>query len=270
MTAVPPAHRRFIDRLVVLESALTPAPPAEQDGLDDFRRLIMDRWDNLRRRLLGTTVDGFRALSAGQHALLQALVDSPDLLAPLQRDRDETTHTRLIAWALGLENAVGAACRGALARQLGLDTDSMEVASEVTVAPRCRVDLVLETPRCLVYVEAKVDARERPAQLADYRAALDARAGRRRGVLVFLTVDGPAETSADRVPLTFAELLSLWLPATLLPGADAQYLASYLVSVAGSLCGALEPGPFATWSLQAQRRMLALLNAIEESDVPSL
>ena len=40
-----------------------------------------------------------------------------------------------------------------------------------------------------------MDAGERPDQLADYRKALTANAGKRKPVLVFLTVDAPEHTS---------------------------------------------------------------------------
>ena len=267
-TSLPPQQRQFFDRLFELERSLAP-PATESDGLDDFRALIMARWETLHWRLLGTTTDGLRNLSTTQHALLQALVDSPDLLAPLERGRDEPTHTRLIAWFLRRDGAVGDACRRALANQLNLDPNTvlLDVHTELNVAAGCRVDIVLETRRHLIYVEAKVDADERPNQLADYHSALVANAGKRKPVLVFLTVDPPDQASADHIPLSFQQLLAAWLPAVLLPGADARYLASYLVSVASSLCSAAEPGPFAGWSLGAQHRMLDLLQTIEEAHV---
>lgn len=267
MTAMSAEHRQFIDRLLELELGIAPSEP-EPDGLDDFRRRIMGRWENLRWRILGATGARLRDLSPVQHTLLHALQGSPDLLSPLERDRDEVSHTRLIAWFLDQDGPVGEHCRRALARQLGLDADTelLGVGTEVVVSKGCRVDLVLETRRHLIYIEAKVDADERPDQLADYHRALAAQAGKRQPVLVFLTVDAPEHASTAHHPLSFAELLASWLPAVLLPGADAQYLTAYLVSVARSLCEAAEPGPFATWPLSTQHRMLDLLDTIEVPD----
>lgn len=268
METLSTGHRSFLARLFELERGLA-QPEAAPDHLDDFRQLVMAHWETLHWRLLGTTTDRLRRLSRKQHALLQTLLDSPDLLRPMERDRDEVTHTRLIAWFLGEDGAVGDHCRGALAGLLGLDpaAELLSVQTEVTVAKGCRVDLVVETRRHLIYIEAKVDAAERPDQLTDYARALAVQAGRRKPVLVFLTVEAPEQASAEHTPLAFQQLFSAWLPAVLLPGPHGRYLASYLVSVGCSLCDAVEPGPFAAWSLGTQHRMLDLLQTIEDTDV---
>lgn len=267
MTSLPAEHRQFLDRLLALERGLAATAP-EPDGLDDFRKHIIAPWNTLRWRLLGTTTERLRQMSPMQHALLDVLQNSPDLLAPLERDRDEMTHTRLIAWFLDRDGPVGDHCRHAVARHFQLDanTELVGVHTEVVVAKGCRVDLVVETRRHLIYIEAKVDADERPDQLADYRKALTANAGKRKPVLVFLTVDAPEHTSAEHVPLLFRELVAAWLPAVTLHGPDAAYLASYLVSVATALLQACEPQPFVHWPLRTQHRMLDLLQSIEDSD----
>jgi len=257
-------QRAFVRRLVELEGAMA-APPPDEDGLDEFRTLIMARWENIRWRLLGATADRLRALSEPQRSLLQTLQDSPDLLAPLERQRDEVFHTRLIAWFLDQEDEVGRGCRRSLADELGIEVD-MSVHAEVVVAKGCRVDLVIETARHLVYIEAKVEAAERPEQLADYRRALTANAGKRKGLLVFLTLNGTSNASAKHRPLTFEQLLALWLPATLARGPSARYLASYLVTVAHDLCGVIGVGPFHSWSLVQQHRILDLLNRVDVPD----
>ncbi len=263
--ALSTRQRTFLDQLLRLEAVMAAPAPDTEAPLEDFRRVIMKRWDNIRWRLLGTTADKLRRLSDAQRALLQLLQESPDLLAPLERQRDEVSHTRLIAWFLEQDDRVGQACRCALAEELGIAAD-LTVQAEVEVASGCRVDLVLETPQELVYIEAKIEAAERSGQLRDYLQALVANAGKRRPLLVFLTMNEVSEASAEHVRLSFEQLLILWLPAALLRGPTASYLASYLVTVAHDLCGVIEPGHFPTWSLVRQHRTLDLLLRVNVPD----
>ena len=99
---------QFLRRLVVLASQLPPSnAPATAADLEEFERVIMSNWESLRWRLLGAAAEGYRRLGPSQRAMVQALERAPSLLGPLERGRDETTHTRLLTWFLGRVGPVG-------------------------------------------------------------------------------------------------------------------------------------------------------------------
>ena len=262
----------FLSKLVKLAGALgPPAAPAVGD-LATFQTVIIENWDNIRWRLLGTTTDRMQGLAEPQRAILRILEEAPSLLGPLDDSRTETTHTRLIGWFVSREDAAGRYCRRSLMAYLGIgEPDRARVQTEVLVAAGCRVDVVVETPKSVAYIEAKVDAVERSAQLDDYDVVLRSVAAKQGldPVLAFLTLDenDPSTSAAPHIHLTFRDLLRLWLPGTLLRGATGVYLGCYLATVARNLCRLSGAGPFERWSLQNKHRTLKLLSSIEENDV---
>lgn len=271
----PPAPMLFIDYLRQLaqraQNVQAPAPVGAED-LNLFRRLVMARPEDLRRRLLGANVQRLRGLDRDQRAALRALEVSPDLLSPLGELRYEPAHSRLLGYFMDRRRVPGLA-EPLLGEMLAMidapaeaaddDSVSAAVVSTEVVIPGGRVDLQVESPSLLAFIEVKVDATEGPSQLRRYRTALDARAGGRATVLAFLTLPGaegpPAGLSCSHV--TFADLLSRWLPLARSHDDASAYLSRYLGSVA-RLLGYAGEGPFEHWTFADQRNALDFVSQV--------
>jgi hypothetical protein len=249
-----------------------PAHVADDD-LVLFRRLVMQRPEDLRRRLLGANVQRLRALDREQRAALRTLEVSPDLLSPLGELRYEPAHSRLLGYFLDRRRVAGLADL-LLEATLAMidapteaidseDTSMAEVSTEVVI-PGGRIDLQIESPALLAFIEVKVNADQGPSQLQRYRTALDARAGARAKVLAYLTLPGaegpPTELAC--IHITFADVLSQWLPLTRSHDDASAYLARYLSSVARLLCYGAQ-GPFEHWTFADQRRALDFVSQLE-------
>lgn len=271
----PRPAMRFLDYLRELARRAStleaPAPVVDQD-LDLFRRLVMARPEDLRRRLFGANFQRLRDLDREQRASLRTLEISPDLLSPLGELRYEPAHSRLLGYFLDRRRLPGLA-EPLLEAMLDMieapaevvDSDNVaaaEVSTEVVIRGG-RVDLEIKTETLLAFIEVKVDASEGPSQLQRYRTALDAKAGGRAKVLAFLTLPGAKgpPTGLSCVHITFAELLSRWLPLARSHDDASGYLARYLSSVA-RLLGYAGQGPFEKWTFADQRRALDFVSYI--------
>lgn len=256
-----PARRAFIDGLLARRTAARPPAP---DAHARFRAQIIDRWDEIVLRVEGKLASTLRDLPPAAHRCLRALEDSRSMLAPLGWADDEVTHTRALTWALRREGELGTSLRGAFARLVGAEVpgDGWRVRAESSVGPGCRIDVDVHVPgvwRC--FVEAKVNARERQSQLADYRGLLDARRGAgEAATLVFLTVEAsPPHHDVPFEPLTWRALAATWLPLVLGPEPDAAWLRGWLTGIVTDLYDAADDGPFATWDTATRIRSLDLL-----------
>jgi hypothetical protein len=265
----------FVDYLRELarRAVAVPAPdPVGDADLNLFRRLVMERPEDLRRRLLGANVQRLRALDREQRAALRTLEVSPDLLSPLGELRYEPAHSRLLGYFLDRRRVPGLAepLLEAVLAMIDVPAEAVDddritaaVVSTEVVIPGGRVDLKIESPTLLAFIEIKVDAAEGPSQLQRYRTALDARAGARAKVLAFLTMPGAEGPPAGLpcVHVTFADLLSRWLPLTRVHDDASAYLARYLNSVA-RLLGYAGQGPFEHWTFADQRSALDFVSQV--------
>jgi len=271
----PPMQDSFINylrQLAHLAQNVGAAVSVDDNDLNMFRRLVMDRPDDLRRRLLGANLQRLRGLDRNQRAALRALEVAPDLLSPLGDLRYEPAHSRLLGYFMDRRRVPGLADRLLLevlamidAPAEATDDDSIAgavVSTEVAISDG-RVDLQIDTPRLLAFIEVKIDAAEGPSQLSRYRQALDKRAEKRAKVLAFLTLpDGespPARLSCSHV--TFDDLLSRWLPLVRSDDYASTYLAHYLCSVARLLSISGE-GPFENWTFADQRLALDFVSRL--------
>mgnify|MGYP000980169684 CR=1 FL=1 len=270
-----PAPMLFIDYLRQLAQRaqnVQASAPVEDEELDLFCRLVMARPEELRRRLSGANFQRLRGLDRDQRAALRVLEVSPDLLSPLGELRYEPAHTRLLGYFMDRRRVPGLA-EALLGEMLVLidapaevaddDSVSAAVVSTEVVIEGGRVDLQIESPSLLAFIEVKVDAVEGPSQLRRYRNALDARARNKAAVLAFLTLPGvegpPARLSCSHV--TFADLLSRWLPLARSHDDASAYLSRYLSSVA-RLLGYAGEGPFEHWTFADQRNALDFVSQV--------
>ncbi len=265
--ALSESQRAFVDGFVALAAAVLPSDAPHTV----FERVVMDRWQAITWRVQGAVAAGFADLDANQHRLLRALEDTPSLLGPLGKARDEVTHSRLLGWALRRSGDLGRTLRQAFLAHVGIDqpVDGWVITTESTIGPGCRVDVDVVVPgrwRCLI--EVKIDAPERKDQLDDYRAYLDAACADQDldGDLVFMTVDGRAgDTDARHHPLSFRDLLIGWLPVALRPEPDAGYLGLWLSTIGQSLYGISQPGPAMTWGFSERVKVLRFLEDLGEA-----
>lgn len=271
-----PGATTGLTRLQFLQQLATKARGLQADGevpaadLESFKRLIMDRPDDLRRKLLGANALRRRALTADQRRLLDSLDVDPDLLAPIGELRYEPTHTRLVEYflTLGRDGLLPSGIvrdfleLAEVAPELVPDDLALLVVRRERVSAEGRVDLFLEMPKVVVLVEMKVDALEGKGQLDGYRKALDDVRGSRVGVLAYLTLpDAPrADTKVPHVHFTLHDLLRVWVfysdAGIGLPG----YLGRYLKSVA-RLVQCAGVGRFDNWTMREQRAALDLFKA---------
>ena len=294
----------FVDRLVRLGGELfapdESATAARRYFVEGFaelgrtivagRRAALDRFEQdfmldplrFRYELLGRTALRKQDLKASKALQLDVLGAHPDLLAPLHRLRRETSHTRVLAWALGKHHFMEARPLERFLERVGSRLDELElfdtppwsaadVTSAIVTAERHlpgygRVDLSIELPSALVLVEVKVDAQQRPQQLTDYKHAAEelATSSKKAPVVALLTAD-PEEEPAILCPhLTFQQLLRDWL-AIAAEGHSTEhaYLAAYLSSVA-RIVEVGDSGRFDDWDFAVRGRALSF---IENEDV---
>jgi hypothetical protein len=260
------AERAFVEQFVVLARTVLPTG----DPADEFNTRVANRWQEITWRVQGAVAARFADLDGNQHRFIRTLEDTPSLLRPLAKERDELTHSRLLAWALSRPGDLGRALRSAFVELIGLERplDGWLVRAESVLGPSCRVDVDIVVPgrwRCLV--EVKVDADERDGQLDDYRTHLDACCATLNidGDLVFVTLDGrEGSCGAEHHALSFDELLRRWLPIAAGAEPDALFLRLWLASIAQGLCGIGQPGPVATWSFAHRVAMLRFLEDAPE------
>jgi hypothetical protein len=255
----------------VLAAKLGPAAGADAADLELFRKQIIARPDDLRRKLLGANVQRRRLLEATQRRALDLLDVTPDLLGPLGLLRYEGSHSRLVARFVDAttEPLLAAALLPAVLALVGADKHASpgDFRNAVVEHERWfvsgRVDISIALPKCLVLIEMKIDAEEGPDQLLRYRKELDAAKGTRAPVLVYLTLPGATKSSSgvDHVHITLDKLLLSWLPLAGTGGGSAEYLARYLKSIA-LLVGCAGVGRFDDWTITQQGAALKLVEAI--------
>jgi len=235
--------------------------------LQYFRENILPDPDMIRRKILGANVLRLRKLRPDQRAMRQVLDVTPDLLGPLRELRYEPTHSRLIAFFLdaNLCPALGQRCLDAFLRRINVDDERRAAVTTEHFIDGGRVDIRVELPATLVFVELKVDSHEGDGQLAKYRAALGKEKGAKTGVLAYMTLPDAPEPASDRPDrhVTLDDLLATWLPVAACTGDCQGYLARYLKSLA-LVTGRAETGCFDEWSFAAQRAALDLLEEIAD------
>ena len=234
-----------------------------------FEREVMPAWPAITRRVDAAVTQRLREVPQSLHDAVGILAASPSLLAPMGRVRDEVTHTRLLAWLLGLPGGVGQDARRAWLNRLGVEAplDHWHVRAEAPVpalGKNGRIDVRIEVPgRWLFYVEGKIDAPESPGQLSRYHAHLTA-SPKTAGVgftLVFLTVDGRAsEENVPHFPLAFTDLARDWLPLLGSGGPDLTYLAAWVATILCDLTGTLPEGSVEGWSAVQKLDALTFLS----------
>lgn len=248
------------------------AEPAATDAFICLRSAMQE----IMWRAGGATWERRRVLGRTNRELLRVLEAELDLLGPIQQERVERAHSAAIAFFLDVHQygEVARACRSAFKRLLvegtargedgdlpdELDLADVDVEAERQLGDLGRVDISLDGPNALVFVEVKVDAAEGAEQLTRYAKALDRLAGDRESLLVFLTLDGApvGRTRRAHRHLTFTDILGAWLPiAASHPGAG--YLGMYLKTIASHLLRLAGPGEFDGWTLKVQRAALAFL-----------
>lgn len=269
-----PGLRVFVDAIVALgEELLT----SQEVHLRVFEEDFLSNPNRFRWELLGRTTLDRKRLTPSQTRQLDILGIEPDLLTPLRRLRKETSHTRALSWALNVSNRwLGHSLLEAFLKRIDLLraelSDDEEVAEiwtpdELTFAKvqaehhlsgYGRADISVVLPRAFILVEVKIDAEERPDQIADYHAAAAASAegSGRVPLVVFLTADAEAEPSRPTPHLSFEQLLRDWLPmAAVMDTPEHRYLGAYLASVA-RVVDLGEPGTFDDWNFARRRRAI--------------
>lgn len=261
----------FLKQLAVKTEGLPIEEAPTSPDLNAFRRLIMDRPDDLRRKLLGANALRRRTLSPEQRRLLDNLDVEPDLLAPIDELRYEPTHTRLVEYFLSMGRE--ARLPQKLVRdflelvqappELIPDDLSQGTMRRERFSTEGRVDLWLEFPKLVVLVEMKVDAVESEGQLSRYRKALDEVRGDRVGILAYMTLpDAPrSDTKVPHVHFTLHDLLRAWIPYADTGHGLAGYLGRYLKSIA-QLVERAGPGRFDDWTVRQQRAAIELFKTM--------
>ncbi|MBX3460926.1 MAG: PD-(D/E)XK nuclease family protein [Planctomycetes bacterium] len=242
----------------------------DSPAANDFRRLVMARPEDIRRRMLGANVQRRRRLATLQRNALDALSVAPDLLSPLSELRYEPSHSRLIAWFMDPNRADSGGFE-LLQGFLGLCGCRLKHLPGVEVKPELaikggRVDVCVSAPDLLVFVEIKLDALEGEGQLKKYRAALTAQAKGRATCLVFLPLVGGADTELSERPdtvLDATDLLAAWLPIAVQRRDD--YLLRYLKSLA-LVVGVAEEAAWDDWSFATQRAALDFAKQLPKGD----
>ena len=141
-----------------------------------------------------------------------------DLLSVIGRDRDELTHSRMLAWLLDPSgnHDLGAGLLQRLVQHVGIDGLSDEDAGRARIRrevphPDGRADLLIYLPGARIVIENKIDAGEQPDQCARMVRAFDTA----ETAFVFLTLHGhqphTAGASRDRwTALSYTEVAA-WL-----------------------------------------------------------
>ena len=278
-------RREYIAHLVQYGERLNREPAIDPAVLTNFREVVAPRATTWMARIEGTIARERRLLTAPHRNRLQLLSEGPGLLEPLRMGLAETHHTQALAWILSRErngglsdaplDAVSSLLNRKLATAAGENSvieDGYEVRlrrasvdAEPTFGEGGRMDLLLAAERWLVCIELKIGHVEGREQLKKYRAALKRRKlPQQTALLVLLAPDGwvsgAQEHSLSAVPdviITYRELLSALIPIALSGSTPShRWVSEYLRSVAFSICGLGESGPFEQWSWAAQRRAI--------------
>ena len=272
-------QERYVERILEFGRALSVEPiDADAAALARFRAEVMrdDKGATFWRGLKDLAERRAAALDGERRRRLAVLGVEPDLFGPLDYTRAETCFTRVVAWALsparlleaepvgGLGTAPLLALLAWLRARAEIPTWSDAELVTITAVPELhleeagRLDVALMLPGLALGIEAKVDATEGEDQLARYRSAL-AQSGD-PVVMMFLTKDrDEPETDKDAIPISFRDLLRLWLPVAA-AGESGQhlYFCRYLKSVA-NLYNYVSTGSFQRWGVVTQLRALDLL-----------
>ncbi|MCK6528646.1 PD-(D/E)XK nuclease family protein [Myxococcota bacterium] len=198
----------------------------------------------------------------------------PSLRLAAGEPRREVPINRIMGWLLdpGESHGAGAAFLCAVARHIGFDDlvgDLSEGAPVRTYVQRVpgavfagrMPDLLIDTPRSVLLLENKVDAREtRPAQYADYRAALEEWAGTRSARAV-LAAPGGRDVPEGWSLLTHAEIARLLRHAA---SRDEDPIPLWARAVALQTAEALDP----MISIGDVRTMARVLRRADRGPVP--
>ena len=270
----------YISKLVGLAAKLKTADDAEDDSaLTAFRTVLKPNARDIMWRVAGATLERRRSLPSTSRQALHVLEVAPDLLGPLGCARTEVAHSGALAFFLDPTAAgdLGTACLEAFVGLVVAPTTSAEgsddlpdtldltgakVTAERGLGRHGRVDVSIEAPKALVFIEVKVGASEGPDQLARYGKALDELSGDRDTLLVFLTLDEEATTSTTRAyrHITFRDVLRTWLPIAASSHSEGvAYLSMYLKTIAQHLEQLAGAGEFDRWNLHTQRAALEFI-----------
>jgi len=275
-----PDERRltFINAIVGFGEKILEASVEE---LKSFENEFIADPNRFRCELLGKTALARKALTASEACQLDLIGIEPDLLSPLQQLRKETSHTRVLAWALTPSSrSLGHAALKAFVDRVDLirkdmkrpdvevdeaswDLAGAKVRAEHHLPGYGRADLSIDLPNAFILVEVKIDAKEREGQIKDYWEAAKKNAGTRTPVVVYLTADPEDKRTEFAICLTFEQLLRDWLPvAAAFASAEHRYLASYLASVARVL-GLADAAGFDDWSFARRRKAIDFIKTKE-------
>jgi hypothetical protein len=140
-----------------------------------------------------------------------------------------------------------------------LDLSGAVITTERSLGQYGRVDVSIDGPKAIVFIEVKIDAAEGNQQLSRYGKALAQLVGERVSLLVFLTFDEKKIAAGGHRQITFRNLLRVWLPiAASSRSQNAAYLSMYLKTIA-QLYGVAASGEFDRWPLHTQRAALAFI-----------
>lgn len=267
--AASESRKAFVARIVEFAARLREHREQDAPGLAAFRECVMPQGAAILlrlRRAMRSRVDG---LPPARKSWLFAIADAPDVLGQLGRGRDEVMHTRMISRFLdvkgervdqGLAVACATAFEELVRRKGGLPPLGLAggwARAESPLGPRMRIDIEIGTETSHLFLEAKIDAKEREGQLPDYAEHLERRRAGKPGVLVFLTADKEhvSKSETKHVPISFGELLAAWLPVTCAVP-SASLLSTYLRSVAQHVLEIAGDRDFDNWSVSTQRAAL--------------
>jgi hypothetical protein len=280
-TASDEGRAQYLGRVVGFGAKLkTEERDAAEAGVEAFRRVLGPRAQDILWRVAGATLDRRRQLSPASRDALRVMEVEPDLLGPLGDARTEVAHSSALAFFLDptRSGGVGGACLASfvelVARVGGADAEEelpdltdARVTSERVLGRWGRVDVSIDGPNALIFVEVKVDAGEGPEQLSRYAKAMAELAGERESLLVFLTDDvGQAGNGDGHRHVTFSDVLAAWLPiAATTRSPEATYLAMYLKTIARHLRHVAGRGAFDQWDLHTQRAALEFIQRESET-----
>lgn len=198
------------------------------------------------------------------------LLDCVSLFKGIGLCRQETVHTNALAWLVdprqphGFGSSLFLALIGAAQSDVDVDREAISrlasgfsvkrVVPEFVLSASCRLDLFAEGTyrngeRWVLFLEAKVDARERDQQLGDYETLMRRYASKENAasLRVFLTPDGrfgsSSKAGSDWTRLSFTDLARGFLKAypelAAKPGGGflKLYLAGLLEDVCNFACG---------------------------------
>jgi hypothetical protein len=276
----------YLEELVRLGRQLRPDAAAKaaaarqtadtsENGLRLFKEIDVDR---IMRVVAGAQALGLRQLERPRRRALGCLEVPTDSLGALGLGHDELAHTRLIASFMGADTGtppqIAAGCTARFVELImsrftgdesmvmnAADLVAARVQAERSLGADSRVDVALESSTALLFVEAKIYAKERASQLDDYWTHLRSHGRGRKTAMVFLTwrSDQRASSQAPHVHTTFRDLLQAWLPVAANERDEADDLCRYLKAIALHLYGAAARGRFESWPLHVQRKALKLV-----------